>query len=148
VTTSFGKAIDMLFKLKMQDDQGNKVGIHIDGDKTYHPGDVVESDVDLRKLVRNKFELVVSKSAGRSMGPAIPGSKLVSASRNGKRKEKSIPSRSVLDVTEDYPQAQIAGVVVLYGTKTQRFAVKKDGKVVKVVKKIVTLENYLDGLVE
>jgi len=145
VTTSFGKAIDMLFKLKMQDDQGNKVGIHIDGDKTYHPGDVVESDVDLRKLVRNKFELVVSKSAGRSMGPAIPGSARM---QNGKRKEKSIPSRSVLDVTEDYPQAQIAGVVVLYGTKTQRFAVKKDGKVVKVVKKIVTLENYLDGLVE
>lgn len=145
---SFGKANNMLFKLKEQDDQGNKVGIHLEGDKIYHPGDTIESDVDLRKLVRNKFELVSIDIGTDVPHPVIPGSKPTSSKRNRGAKGKPSPSRSVLNVTEDYPQAKVAGVVVLYNVTTKRFAVKRDGKIVKTMKKIVTLENYLDELTE
>jgi len=137
----------MLFRLKTQDDQGNKVGIHIVGDKTYHPGDTIESDVDLCKLVRNKFELVTT--AVNVLRPAIPVINTTSTERNGGAKAERRPSRSkVLNLTEDYPQAQAVGVKVLYNTKTKRFAVKKDGNILVRLSKIVSLENYLDGLVK
>jgi len=137
----------MLFRLKTQDEQGNKTGIHIEGDKIYHPGDTVESDVDLSKLLRNKFELLSSDAD--VVRPVIAGSKPTPIERNGGARPMRSPARStLLDLTEDYPQAQAVGVVVLYNTKTKRFAVKKDNKILVRMKQIVSLENYLDGLAE
>ena len=135
----------MLFRLKMQDEQGNKVGIHIVGDTTYHPGDTIESAVDLCKLVRNKFELVAPDvNVPRPVIPVV-----TSTERNGGAMFGFRPSSSiVLNLTEDYPQAQAVGVEVLYNTQTKRFAVRKDKHILVRVSKIVSLENYLDGLVK
>jgi len=135
----------MLFRLKTQDEQGNKVGIHIVGKKIYQPGNTLESKVDLCKLVRNKFELVTSDA--NVPRPVIPV--VTSTERNGGAKAEHRPSSSkVLNLTEDYPQAQAVGVEVLYNTQTKRFAVKKDKHILVRVSKIVSLENYLDGLVK
>ncbi len=46
----------MKFKLK------KKVGTHIERDKTYKPGDVVESEHNLMEMFSGKFEKVFEES--------------------------------------------------------------------------------------
>ena len=46
------------FRLKIKDDQGNKIGNHVIGTDVYHAGDVVDTKRPLDKIYRNKFERV------------------------------------------------------------------------------------------
>jgi hypothetical protein len=48
----------MKFRLLKDDGRGNRVGRHYAGNRFFSPGEIIESDSDLVKLFRNKFERV------------------------------------------------------------------------------------------
>lgn len=129
---SFGKGSNMKFKVKS--------GRHCDDHRTYDPGDIVASPVDLCKLFPNKFERVGkwvdleddAPDKGESVEEVdvgLPGSVQAEDEDSDGGPHPPIISVSELaekygdDVTDKFPQAELLNVYVFRLGKAGAFRI-------------------------
>jgi hypothetical protein len=152
------------FKLTEQDGQGNKTGVHRIGAERYHAGDIIESDIPLDDLFRNKFERVPDNTpaskpemvnvVGKVVQPPIPEPKKETDAEEGAGKSKNNPAPSEdskesphgEDVTSDFPNAKVLHLTVYYSEDKDKYTVvdnEDDGFVVKRTKSVTNLNKFL-----
>jgi hypothetical protein len=126
----------MFFRLK------EKCGTHSQNGKTYHPGDVVETDMDLSVKFHTKFVKIYDDEDKKDTGkktpkiatPPDPASKKTEADKDNKSKSASVSKKSKkkvkktkgkkknskkygVNVTEDFPLAEDNGLRVYEKSK-------------------------------
>lgn len=163
----------MRFRLLSSDGKGNRVGNHYQGNMCYKAGDVLESDRDLAKLFRNKFERVADETplsegtpvqtvmAGHTPPTVTPSDTVEVEGLTDPPTSTNTTSEVPVDedvvttnpkpkslgedVTEQYPNADIVGVRVLYNAKKNGYSVvsQEDGTVLKRYKQPASVKKYL-----
>ncbi len=161
----------MKYQLKEKDQAGNKIGPHRIGNKKYHAGDILQSDMPLDKLFRGKFERVADANARVSQPEIVKLPKLsmrnnaaaeavVDASgvdaesvhpttlpvvENPIKEEGNVKSQHGADVTEDFPNAELTGMKVFHDVGKDVFKVVDPGsdEVLKRAKTEAIVEKFL-----
>jgi len=162
---SLGKETNVKFQLTKEDKQGNKTGLHRVGNQRYRAGDVLETDLPLDKLFRNKFERVseatpvsepeivrtIRVAGVPAEAPAIPKPESVKQddaieTTEASRPKKSDKSPHGKDVTDEFPEAELLKLAVYHDKKSTKYTVvdvEEGDVVVKVSKSKVNISKFL-----
>lgn len=145
----------MKFRLLLKDPKtGLPCGNHRDGDKTYKPGDVIESDMDLVATIRNKFERIDGQVVASQTAPDIPTPTSPSVpppagegAVNEPAPKPVTPAKKLklgTNMTDDYSNATMLGYQVFWSEKNQRYTVVDvAGAVLKRFKTPTAVEKFL-----
>jgi len=156
----------MKFQL-LEKDGTDKVGSHRIGSVVYRAGDIVESNVRLDQIFRNKFVKVddaTPVSTGEEVNrpgvhrPNIPKPAAVMVKGAGER-DASAPAVSVksakasqsqkskhgADVTDEFPDAELASLKVYHDVKEDRYVVvePQSDEVLKKAKSEKPIQKFL-----
>ena len=146
------------YRLKEQDGQGNKTGMHRVGNRRYRAGQTLESDQPLDKLFKNKFDRVedtaplsrpeIVRSFDR---PSIPNPRAV-VEPGVEKDNPSTPTRAKLgkslhgvDVTDEFRNAELLAMKVYHDLKKDMYRVldNNSGEVLKTAKSEKAVQKFL-----